>query len=84
MKVVATINLPGLFAGMTADTDPTVPYVARCLRAGFLLPLEPYNPDDPEGLTDGTASGESAVAEDPADDGEGRGGSPEGVDPLPE
>lgn len=84
MKVVATINLPGLSAGMTADTDPTVPYVARCLRAGFLLPLEPYDPDIlPSEDDDGTAFDEGAEAEGSADGGEGRGGGTPGVDSLP-
>jgi hypothetical protein len=46
LRVVSTINLPGLPAGTETTTDPDVPYVAGCLRAGFLIPLEPYVPAD--------------------------------------
>lgn len=35
----ATINLPGLPVGEVALVDPTVPYVANCLAALYLVPL---------------------------------------------
>lgn len=39
--VRSTINLPGLPAGRTANVDPSKPYIARCLAAGYLVDLFP-------------------------------------------
>jgi hypothetical protein len=35
----ATVNLPGLHRDEVALVDPTVPYVADCLAALYLVPL---------------------------------------------
>lgn len=40
MIVRATVNLPGLQRGKMAETDPEVPYIARCLAAGYLVEVD--------------------------------------------
>jgi hypothetical protein len=38
MRVRATINLPGLGHNQIAVVDPTVKYIADCLRDGYVVP----------------------------------------------
>ncbi len=40
IEVRATINLPGLRAGAVVWVDPENEYVADCIEAGFLVPVE--------------------------------------------
>lgn len=40
IAVVATINLPGLRQGETGMADPSDPYVADCLRARYVVPVD--------------------------------------------
>jgi hypothetical protein len=40
VTVRATVNLNGLRAGATALVDPNQPYIADCLKTGYLV-LEP-------------------------------------------
>lgn len=40
VEVRATINLPGLRLGQTAFVDPSDPYIADCLAAELIVPLE--------------------------------------------
>ena len=44
IRARATVNLPNLRAGETADVDPTQPYVAACLRRRLLIPLDEPRP----------------------------------------
>ncbi len=37
LTVRATVNLAGLRAGATALVDPRQPYIADCLKAGYLV-----------------------------------------------
>lgn len=39
--VRATVHLPGLAVGQTVWTDPSVPYVAMCLRTGYVVKVNP-------------------------------------------
>lgn len=39
--VRATVHLPGLAVGQRVWTDPTAPYVAMCLRAGYVVQVSP-------------------------------------------
>lgn len=40
VEVRATINLPGLRLGQTAIVDPADPYIADCLAAELIVPLD--------------------------------------------
>lgn len=42
IRVRASISLSGLSVGREARVDPTDPYIAECIRSGYLVPLEPY------------------------------------------
>jgi hypothetical protein len=44
----ATVNLPGLHRDEVALVDPTVPYVADCLAALYLVPLPAHLQPDGE------------------------------------
>jgi hypothetical protein len=39
LEVRATVNLAGLRAGETALVDPAQPYIADCLKSGYLVAL---------------------------------------------
>lgn len=39
MRVMATVNLPGLSAGQETHVDPRVPYIEKCLRGRYLIPI---------------------------------------------
>lgn len=39
LTVRATIHLPGLPLGAVAQIDPTLPYEAEALKAGYLVPV---------------------------------------------
>lgn len=40
IMVRATVHLPGLAVGQIVWTDPSVPYVAMCLRVGYVVEVE--------------------------------------------
>lgn len=45
IQIRATVHLPGLGLGQIAWTDPTVPFVAMCLRTGYIVRVnEPETP----------------------------------------
>lgn len=49
--VRATVALPGLHAGQIVWTDPKVPFVAMCLRHGYVVVVEP-DPDPADAVVD--------------------------------
>jgi hypothetical protein len=67
VRVVASINLPGLPLGTEARVDPGDPYVAECLEHGYLQRL-PTRGDvgDEETVVEG--GGETAEPDDPVGD----------------